>query len=201
MYNTEKHQDDIVYYTDVVSEPAKLIEFINDLDQYEKSHPSISKWRDWFASNDDSMLYGQTKMFNPIVNTDDESLNRKMLYVYNSLYSAFWFCSKIYAEAREIDLPGDKLSKNFVLNRYDTGKSMGPHIDAYNEDESNLKFSLVIYLNDNYEGGEINFPKQSFSVKPKAGSLIIFPSGDPYFHESRELVSGFKYMVPGFWLK
>lgn len=201
MYNTEAYKDHIVYYTDVISEPNLLVDFINDLDQYEKSYPSISKWHDWFASNDESMQYGERKMFSPIVNTDDELVNRKMLYVYNSIYSAMWFCTKLYAEARKLELPGDKLSKQFAVNKYYPGRSMGPHVDAYDPKESNLKFSIVAYLNDDYEGGEINFPQHDFTIKPKAGSLIIFPSDEPYYHESKEVTSGYKYMAPGFWFK
>lgn len=201
MYNTEIFKDDIVYYTDTISEPQRLVKFIEELDLDTRSHIAIPKWEKWFASNDESMQYGEQKIFSPLVKTDDESLNRKLLYVYNSIYSAMWFCSKIYAEARSIDIPGDKLSKTFPLNKYYTGKTMGPHVDAYNMDESDLKFSIVAYLNDDYEGGEISFPNQNLTIKPKAGSLIIFPSGEPYYHESKEVLSGIKYMAPGFWFK
>lgn len=201
MYNTGAYKDDIVYYKDAISEPARLIEIINEINENPKSYESISKWSDWYASNDSSMLYGETKMFTPIHNTEDIMLNRKMLYVYNSLYSAMWFCTRLYAESRNLAYPEDKLSKTFALNKYYTGRSMGPHVDSYNPEESNLNFSIVVYLNDDYEGGEINFPNQNFTIKPEAGSLIVFPSSEPYIHESKEITSGVKYMAPGFWLK
>jgi hypothetical protein len=38
-------------------------------------------------------------------------------------------------------------------------------------------------------------------IKPEAGSIIVFPSADPYLHESKEITSGIKYMSPGFWTK
>lgn len=38
--------------------------------------------------------------------------------------------------------------------------------------------TLVGMLNDNYEGGIYNFPKQDISIKLKAGSIILFP---PYW--------------------
>jgi hypothetical protein len=39
-----------------------------------------------------------------------------------------------------------------------------------------------------------------FHVKPKAGSVIIFPSTDPYSHTAHLIKGGSKYMVPSFWL-
>jgi hypothetical protein len=42
--------------------------------------------------------------------------------------------------------------------------------------------SILIYLNDNYEGGEIVFPKQDLTIKPKSGMLIAFPGNIMYPH-------------------
>lgn len=46
-----------------------------------------------------------------------------------------------------------------------------------------VKWGCVIYLNDNYEGGEIYYPKKNIQYKPKAGSLICHIGDDPeYIH-------------------
>jgi predicted 2-oxoglutarate/Fe(II)-dependent dioxygenase YbiX len=55
---------------------------------------------------------------------------------------------------------------------------MGIHTDNHLEDA--VKFGVVLYLNDDYEGGEINYPKLNLSIKPKARSLIIHPAGEPH---------------------
>jgi len=82
---------------------------------------------------------------------------------------------------------------------------MGPHVDNFfdedQEDGTNLALSLVIYLNDDCEGGEIEFREQGILLKPEAGSMIIFPSKRPYFHEAKQVAKGFKYMSTGFWYK
>lgn len=41
--------------------------------------------------------------------------------------------------------------------------------------------TTTMYLNDNYEGGELLFKEgnEKFSYKPKEGDLIVFPSGHP----------------------
>jgi predicted 2-oxoglutarate/Fe(II)-dependent dioxygenase YbiX len=90
----------------------------------------------------------------------------------------------------------------FNIKKYNEGADMGPHVDS--SDPTNIEhpvISGVMYLNDNYEGGEINFPNQGVSIKPKAGSVIIFPSTDPYLHHPQKIDYGTKYMVPLFWYK
>lgn len=56
--------------------------------------------------------------------------------------------------------------------------------------------SIVVYLNDDYEGGEIWFPRlDNLSVKPKAGDIVVFPSTYIYEHASQDMISGTKYAV------
>jgi hypothetical protein len=55
--------------------------------------------------------------------------------------------------------------------------------------------SIVVYLNDNYEGGEIWFPRFDLTHKPKAGDIVVFPSTYIYEHASQDMVSGTKYSV------
>ena len=55
--------------------------------------------------------------------------------------------------------------------------------------------SAVVYLNDDYEGGEIQFTRQNLTIKPEAGDIILFPSNYVYEHSSLEVFSGIKYSV------
>jgi hypothetical protein len=65
--------------------------------------------------------------------------------------------------------------------------TMSYHSDYIREpiDSPGYKFAITIlaYFNDNYEGGAIDFAigKKLFKHKPKAGDILIFPSGNPYF--------------------
>ena len=79
---------------------------------------------------------------------------------------------------------------------------MGPHVDS--SDPTNIKHPIisgVIYLNDDYLGGDIVFPNQNVTIKPKAGSLLLFPSSEPYVHHPHKIDGGVKYIVPLFWYK
>lgn len=55
--------------------------------------------------------------------------------------------------------------------------------------------SIVAYLNDNYEGGELYFPRFNLNIKPKMGDVVIFPSTFIYEHASKPMVSGTKYSI------
>ena len=47
-------------------------------------------------------------------------------------------------------------------------------------------FATIYYINDDYEGGEINFMDHNLKIKPKANSFITFPSNSDYWHEVLE---------------
>lgn len=64
------------------------------------------------------------------------------------------------------------------------------------EHKDNAEFGAVIYLNDNYEGGKINFPTLGSSIKPKPGSLLYWPGYLP--HSVSPVTSGVRYTLPIF---
>lgn len=55
--------------------------------------------------------------------------------------------------------------------------------------------SVVAYLNDDYEGGELYFPRFNLTIKPKQGDVLVFPSTYIYEHASLPMKSGTKYSV------
>ena len=74
-----------------------------------------------------------------------------------------------------------------------TGTKGNPHIDAI-EKETFIEYSTVIYLNDEYEGGEIYFPKQDFEHRPLKFSAIFFPGNKyEYLHGVKEITDGNRY--------
>jgi hypothetical protein len=62
-----------------------------------------------------------------------------------------------------------------------------------------VDYGSIIYLNEEYEGGELFFPKYNIHIKPKAGTLIFFPSTNMYAHGVTEVTSGVRYTSPHFW--
>lgn len=57
----------------------------------------------------------------------------------------------------------------------------------------------VFYLNDDYEGGELHFPKQNIAFKPKARAAYFFPGDKNFIHGVNIVKSGCRYTFPLFW--
>lgn len=55
--------------------------------------------------------------------------------------------------------------------------------------------SLVSYPNDDYEGGELYFPKLKLTIKPEAGDIVIFPSTYLFSHVAKPVTTGTKYSI------
>lgn len=55
--------------------------------------------------------------------------------------------------------------------------------------------SAVAYLNDDYVGGELIFPRFGLTIKPEVGDLVVFPSTFIYEHSSEPIISGTKYSI------
>ena len=82
-----------------------------------------------------------------------------------------------------------------VLSLWKEGSYAGKHIDSHSGYEF-VQFSSVLYLNDNYSGGELYFPNQDFLYKPKAGDIVTFPSGGTeYSHSVKKITSGKRYTM------
>jgi len=199
MFDFQPLHPEIHYWENVLSYPEELVGFINSIDEEPASYSRISKWENWTASNDESLVYGKTKYINkPALKetTGSDSIDKRTLYIANSLIMAFEMCMDRYFEGLGIDKSTHELRIDRIpIKQWYEGQSMGPHFDGQ-DGNADLAFSLVAYINDDYEGGEIHFPDQNITIKPKAGSLIIFPSQLPYIHEVKPIISGTRYMSP-----
>jgi len=88
---------------------------------------------------------------------------------------------------------------------------MGYHTDYYKVEEADNEFALTctMYLNDNYEGGEVCFKMEGedYVYKPQAGDVMVFPSGHPdllsedgvCLHGVKKITEGLKYFVRIFY--
>jgi Rps23 Pro-64 3,4-dihydroxylase Tpa1-like proline 4-hydroxylase len=86
-------------------------------------------------------------------------------------------------------------NKSAFFARWDEGDKLDLHVDDLGPTNYN-HMATLIYLNDNYEGGEIEFPTHNFSHKPKTGDLIMFPGNMYYSHEVKTIVSGIRWTIP-----
>lgn len=121
----------------------------------------------------------------------DES-NAELLDLHEEIYQKLKFCIDDYAKYWGINVVYYE-AFNFV--KYEgQGKHFNIHADhgpAYN-----CTVSAVIYINDDYEGGEIQFPRlDGYTLSPRVGDIAVFPSNYIYEHASLPMKSGTKYCV------
>lgn len=111
-------------------------------------------------------------------------------FLYNVTKPAVDHYKSVYYSYDAVDYMG------WVLLKYRVGDFFSAHTDASHDYPRQL--SLVYYLNDDYEGGEIHFPHINLMVKPLAGELIIFPANYLFLHAAKEVTSGIKYSAINF---
>lgn len=60
--------------------------------------------------------------------------------------------------------------------------------------------TCTFYINDNYNGGEIEFYVDGKFVthKPQAGDIVIFPSDEPFYHGVKTIPDGNKFFIRNF---
>ncbi len=95
----------------------------------------------------------------------------------------------------------------FAIVRWFPGMQQTPHTDDMksilgdNEDNTcrHRDFGAIIYLNDDFDGGETYYPQHNFSVKPKIGRLAIHPGDSDHEHGVSEIKNNTRYTLASFW--
>lgn len=121
-----------------------------------------------------------------------DETNGPLIDLHQEIYDKLKFCIDDYARYWGINVVYYE-AFNFV--KYEgEGKHFRVHADhgpAYN-----CTVSAVIYINDDYDGGEIEFPRlDKYVHRPKVGDIAVFPSNYIYEHASLPMKSGTKYAV------
>ena len=55
--------------------------------------------------------------------------------------------------------------------------------------------SLLIYLDEDYEGGELYFPRFDYRLRPRTGMLVLFPSDARYAHRAEPVTRGERHVI------
>ena len=87
---------------------------------------------------------------------------------------------------------------SYQILKYGVVQKFTNHIDDH--PDYHRRVSTLYYLNDNYSGGELNFPRFNLSFKPKANHMVVFPSTYVYNHSVSPVTEGERYAVVS-WMK
>jgi hypothetical protein len=83
------------------------------------------------------------------------------------------------------------ISHHTVLLRYEPGNMFHNHYDAAPAYPRIVSVSM--FLNDNFDGGELEFKEFNIKIKPEAGDVVIFCSAFPYMHQVHPVTKGIRY--------
>jgi len=85
--------------------------------------------------------------------------------------------------------------------RYRPGQEYRPHLDFLDEPNRRV-LTALIYLNDDYEGGETSFTSIGLNVKGRTGDVLVFRSQGPdgnveplSWHAGLPVIRGTKYLA------
>jgi len=173
----------------------KIIEVPNFVSPEEAE--SMIKYFESFSSNwGDIAFYNSSGM--GVAAQDQNLIN------FNLPIDFFSAIKNKYKEAVET-IFGRKVRPNTShAQKWIVGGFAPPHSDNSDNDghpnafEIN-KFVGILYLNEDYEGGEIYFPDHKIEFKPKAYSYIVFPGGIENIHGVKEVLKGVRYTMVSFW--
>jgi predicted 2-oxoglutarate/Fe(II)-dependent dioxygenase YbiX len=190
----EKLANKIVYFKNAIEDPQRLLDELEIANNDESVHKVITPWVDW-VSGDGDHVYGLRRF---VTGSTVTSRPGNSEYIINTISDAMKNTAVEYAKILNINSDNIDFGKDFVINKYATNEDMGPHVD-WNEQNSDLEYSFVVYLNDDYIGGEIYWENQGVQLKPEAGSIVLFPSKEPYFHGVTVVTQGNKIFIPHYW--
>jgi hypothetical protein len=118
--------------------------------------------------------------------------NAQLIDLHQEIYEKLKYCIDDYAKYWGINVVYYE-AFNFV--KYE-GAGTHFNIHADHGPAYNCTVSAVIYINDDYEGGDLKFPRlDNLVYKPRVGDIAVFPSNYIYEHASLPMESGTKYCV------
>lgn len=168
--------------------------FLSEADQkflVENFEKFNKEW--WWRSEENDYSFMRGKLL-PLHAIMDEDVDKKYFEVLRN----------IDKKIESVFINYTSITDMSTIHRF-TKQVMGPHKDNENEKSLDVIFGAVLYINDNYEGGEIAYfgdntdgheKELYFSYKPNAGDLVIHRAG--ILHGPLEVVSGVRYFTTAF---
>jgi hypothetical protein len=148
----------------------------------------------WDKTNDE---FWSNRVFNPRSLPGNDAFRKYMIEILNK---------KRVAISQQYNLP-KLFNDGFAIVRWFPGMEQQPHSDDMKDflgnDENNInryrEFGAIIYLNDNFIGGETYYPKNNFLVKPKVGTLAMHPGNSDHLHGVSKIKDNIRYTIATFW--
>ena len=117
--------------------------------------------------------------------------NSLMQNLHNQFYVLLLAATIPYA--RKFNIHENLYHEGYSVLKYGKGQEYLPHYDGTTD--GGRIISALVYLNNDYAGGEIEFNYFKVKIKPTPGMMILFPSNFAYTHTAHPVKEGTKYSL------
>ena len=210
----------IYVYQGLLEDHIQLARIMKNSEKESKGRYYLKDWTPWFVFGTyaDQKLHGDDADKTHAMYVNERYLCQRINEANNSALSH-------YVGKNNINLPKESYITTPNYAKYVSGVLVGLHEGAmedgsdrvlnmnYHTDYAigewywpNDKFFITCttYVNDDYDGGELRFfvDGNIITYKPKAGDVLVFPSGSPlypgthpYFHAVGQVENGEKFLT------
>jgi Rps23 Pro-64 3,4-dihydroxylase Tpa1-like proline 4-hydroxylase len=195
----------MAYYKNIIPDPQSLIKKVEDLEikrSEAKGYDSfyVKPWKPWVYQHpgaDNTTFCAQKFIPQSKDIPKDDLFYEEQKEISDILFGALekglkdYFTLYPYAEKNI-----KSREKTMHLLKYTKSGFLPQHSD---HGISSRVLSALLYLNDDYEGGNLRFQHCGVDMKPEAGSLLFFPANFVFVHEVDEIISGTRYSLPNWY--
>jgi hypothetical protein len=195
----------VIHYKNIIEDPKGLINKIEELENKRseaKGYNSIfiRPWQAWdydHGKNEKTIFCWQKFLPKPEDISPSDLFYKEQHEISSILFNGLENGLKHYFELYPYAEKNIKSrEKTMHLLKYKESGFLPAHSD---HGISSRVLSALLYLNDDYEGGNLKFPHCSINIKPEAGSLLFFPSNFIYVHEVDAVTNGVRYSLPNWY--
>jgi len=194
-------------YKNLLKDVDNLYKIMKDSEKQSNGKYHLKKWEQW------SLFGTYTQSKNETHEAEYGEIYDAEKYLADSVSEAYNKAVEHYIQKNNIDLPEGSHLASSSFSKYkkdvvDAKKklAMNYHTDFIKseKDMPGRKFLITCttYINDDYDGGSVEFyitdNGDTVSYKPKAGEILVFPSGEPYYHGVTNIHNGEKFFIRNF---
>ena len=177
----------IAIYRDIWDNPQETIDIIEEVTSNLNS--GVQFKRATLGNNVDT---GEARTNSHLSLTEAAQINDDFRKINNRYFDLVFAAMRDYSNRFCKDLPYFFV-EGFNLLKYQTGQEYTAHFDG--DTATRRSVSPIVYLNNDYTGGDIEFVYHNVKIKPSPGMLALFPSNYAYAHIAHPVETGTKYAI------
>lgn len=186
-----------------------------------KRKSMLGPWHEWY-------IFGLELDEWQLDRSEESEQTKEELEVLNEIIENFYISTEHYFKQYDVPVKDNWFRMGPSICKYFAQSDNGPEVSAdmknglamhyhsdfqiETKDEPGHKFAITccMYLNDDFDGGEVDF-MMGDKLKlytPKAGDIMVFPAGNPqlepdgelYYHGVRQIKNAEKYFIRCNWV-